>query len=117
MLPKKRPCVGCGRAFRPETDRNTRCRDCMERAKVYQHQLQKRRGAGPGDRFLTHDCRLCRKHRIHVRALVARWDARGAWVVVTCSQGHKELREHRHKPCWACTQNWNRRVLKTMRVH
>ena len=103
--------------FRPEADRNTRCLDCRERAKVYLHQLHKRRGAGHG-RFLSHDCKLCRKHRAHVQALHRRWDERGAWMIYTCAAaGHRELRDGKHKPCGPCMLEWNRRVMKTMKVH
>lgn len=106
------PCLGCGRGFVPELERQTRCQDCRERAKVYFHQLHRRRGV---ERYLNHDCRLCRKHRAHVREVRRRWDARGAWVILTCDQGHEELRAHRSNHCSACTLEWNRIAMQELR--
>lgn len=95
----KAPCTSCGRPF-VVGDRYSRCPGCRNRAKVYQHQLHRRRGVAG---FEDHDCSLCRKYRAHVRAVRARWDRRGVYRWVTCKTGHSYFREGGHE-CPVCAR-------------
>lgn len=92
-------CHYCGRNFKD--DGYVRCPGCRERAKVYQHQLHKRRGQYKP--FKRHICGLCRKHRKLCVALNSRWDERGIYVFVTCPRGHRRFRWSRSNDyCSTC---------------
>lgn len=100
-------CTYCGRKFRE--DGFIRCQECRERSKVREHQLHKRRASRScafGRRFKKHDCRLCRKHRGLVKALIERWDRRRIWMKVKCFRGHWYLNWGSNSYCGTCYRKY-----------
>jgi hypothetical protein len=94
-----RVCTSCGRRFREEG--YVRCHPCRERAKVYLHQLHKRREWAKA--FRDHRCDLCRKYAAFCTQLNKRWDERGIWMWTRCSKGHKYQTWKQHGSyCYTC---------------
>lgn len=107
------PCSSCGRLFQ-EADGFTRCRPCRERAKVYGHQLHRRRNV---EGYRNHRCPLCTKHQAHVRMLRKRWDDRGIYVWKVCRpKGHRWFVMDGSGVCPHCAWLTGQAYLKSLKA-
>lgn len=109
----KIPCSSCGRRFQGRKD-FMRCRRCRELAKVYGHQLHRRRGV---EGYRNHRCPLCTKHKAQVRMLGRRWDRRGIYVWKQCSAKSHRWFHMGGNPdvCPTCAYETGMAYLKKMR--
>lgn len=99
---------------RPAIPDRAWCRRCRELQVVYEHQLHKRREWAR--RFVGHTCALCRKHKLHVKLLLSRWDKRDVWVTKQCPAGHLWQKRSENGRCDTCAEEIGRRCLKLLKL-